>query len=77
MSNDVIFIFNGVISCQMTSPDASIPCRQVGKDLIGMRFLAGLVGKVFPEYQYTWLFPDFEETIGLELGKKNSHRKNH
>ncbi|CAM9128022.1 unnamed protein product [Ascophyllum nodosum] len=40
---------------------------QVSKDLIGMRFLAGLVGKIFPEYQYTWLFPDFEETIGLEL----------
>ena len=42
---------------------------QVSKDLIGMRFLAGLVGKIFPEYQYTWLFPDFEETIGLELGE--------
>ncbi|CAM9109096.1 unnamed protein product [Pylaiella littoralis] len=40
---------------------------QVQKDLLGMRFLAGLLGAVFPEYQYTWLFPEFEETIGLEL----------
>ncbi len=34
-----------------------------------MRFLAELLGAVFPEYQYTWLFPEFEESIGLELGK--------
>ena len=33
-----------------------------------MRFLAELLGAVFPEYQYTWLFPEFEESIGLELG---------
>lgn len=33
-----------------------------------MRFMAGLLGYVFPEYQYTWLFPEFEETINLELG---------
>lgn len=43
---------------------------QVQKDLLGMRFLAELLGAVFPEYQYTWLFPEFEESIGLELGKK-------
>ncbi|CAM9814234.1 unnamed protein product [Ectocarpus sp. 8 AP-2014] len=40
---------------------------QVHKDLLGMRFLAGLLGAVFPEYQYTWLFPEFEESISLEL----------
>eukprot|EP00752_Nemacystus_decipiens_P004907 g4466.t1 len=40
---------------------------QVQKDLLGMRFLAELLGLVFPEYQYTWLFPEFEESIGLEL----------
>ena len=38
--------------------------------MLGMRFLAELLGAVFPEYQYTWLFPEFEESIGLELGKK-------
>lgn len=42
---------------------------QVHKDLMGMRFMAGLVGRIFPEYQYTWLFPEFEETINLELGE--------
>eukprot|EP00903_Cladosiphon_okamuranus_P008879 g8501.t1 len=41
--------------------------NQVEKDLLGMRFLAELLGAVFPEYQYTWLFPEFEESIGLEL----------
>lgn len=34
-----------------------------------MRFLAELLGAIFPEYQYTWLFPDFEESISLELGE--------
>lgn len=38
--------------------------------MLGMRFLAELLGAVFPEYEYTWLFPEFEESIGLELGKK-------
>lgn len=69
--HEAFFISNDVISYRVTS---FIPCRQVEKDLMGMRFMAGLVGKVFPEYQYTWLFPDFEETIGLELGKKNGQR---
>ena len=49
-----------------------MPCLalpKVRKDLLGMRFLADLLGRVFPEYQYTWLFPDFEETVSLELGK--------
>lgn len=40
-----------------------------------MRFLAELLGAVFPEYQYTWLFPDFEESIGLELGKKKKKKR--
>lgn len=44
--------------------------------MLGMRFLAGLLGRVFPEYQYTWLFPDFEETIGLELGERERKATN-
>ncbi|CAN0153540.1 unnamed protein product, partial [Hapterophycus canaliculatus] len=45
---------------------------QVRADLLGMRFLAELLGAIFPEYQYTWLFPDFEESISLELGEQQS-----
>ncbi|CAN0072832.1 unnamed protein product, partial [Discosporangium mesarthrocarpum] len=41
--------------------------KQVEKDMKTMRLLAYLLGSYFPEYQYTWLFPEFEESISLEL----------
>ncbi|CAM9664002.1 unnamed protein product [Chrysoparadoxa australica] len=41
--------------------------QQVRKDLVTMRFLAALLGKLFPDYQYSWLLPDFEESLELEL----------
>eukprot|EP00611_Tribonema_gayanum_P025495 TRINITY_DN5810_c0_g1_i2.p1 TRINITY_DN5810_c0_g1~~TRINITY_DN5810_c0_g1_i2.p1 ORF type:complete len:579 (+),score=204.31 TRINITY_DN5810_c0_g1_i2:150-1886(+) len=40
---------------------------QVTRDIETMRLLAQAMGTVFPEYEYTWLFPEFEETITLEL----------
>ncbi|KAG5189944.1 ABC1 family-domain-containing protein [Tribonema minus] len=40
---------------------------QVERDITTMRLLAQAMGTVFPEYEYTWLFPEFEETITLEL----------
>jgi aarF domain-containing kinase len=41
--------------------------KQVRSDVKGMRFLAALVGRVFPDYQYSWIMPDFEESILQEL----------
>lgn len=63
-----------VVVVLKSTPSTIHQIIQVQKDLLGMRFLAELLGAVFPEYQYTWLFPDFEESIGLELGKKEMQR---
>jgi aarF domain-containing kinase len=41
--------------------------QQVTRDMMTMRLLATAMGIVFPDYEYTWLFPEFEESIGLEL----------
>lgn len=40
---------------------------QVARDLRTMRLLATAMGYVFPDYEYTWLFPEFEATVTLEL----------
>jgi hypothetical protein len=32
---------------------------QVSRDIKTMRFLAGLMGRVFPEYEYTWYVCDY------------------
>ncbi len=38
--------------------------EQVGRDMATLQLLAHLLAIVFPEYKYTWLFPDFVESIG-------------
>mmetsp|Transcript_2845 Transcript_2845/g.4059 ORF Transcript_2845/g.4059 Transcript_2845/m.4059 type:complete len:569 (+) Transcript_2845:63-1769(+) len=41
--------------------------RQVAYDLFTLKILALLVGKLFPEYEYSWMLPDFEGITKLEL----------
>jgi len=40
---------------------------QVAGDVRTLGLLARLVGWAYPEYEYSWMLPDFEESIGLEL----------
>jgi len=41
--------------------------NDVLRDIWTMRLLARAMGYIFPEYEYTWLFPEFEDSIKLEL----------
>ncbi|CAM9484403.1 unnamed protein product, partial [Phaeothamnion confervicola] len=41
--------------------------ERVARDMRTMRLLAGLLERLFPEYGYTWMFPEFEEMAALEL----------
>lgn len=41
--------------------------RQVRGDLWTMKFVTAAVGILFPEYQYSWLLPEFEKVAKEEL----------
>lgn len=41
--------------------------KQVSGDVSTITFLATVLGKVFPQFEYTWLVPEFEGNLRLEL----------
>lgn len=43
-------------------------------DLQTMRMLVWMLGMAFPEYEYTWLFPEFEENLKLEMNFEQEGR---
>ncbi len=38
--------------------------EQVSRDMATLQLLAHLLAVIFPEYEYTWLLPDFVESMG-------------
>lgn len=45
--------------------------RQVRGDLWTMKFVTSVVGALFPDYQYSWLLPEFEKVAKEELNFLN------
>lgn len=41
--------------------------RQVASDMLALRFFLGVMGAVFPEHQYSWLWPEFAASAENEL----------
>uniref|UniRef100_A0A0G4FH32 ABC1 atypical kinase-like domain-containing protein n=1 Tax=Chromera velia CCMP2878 TaxID=1169474 RepID=A0A0G4FH32_9ALVE len=40
---------------------------QISSDFLTMKLLMFLLGKAYPDYEYSWLFPEFEQNIRHEL----------
>ena len=41
--------------------------KQIGIDIWTLKTMAGWLGFFFKDYEYTWLFPEFEKTMDLEV----------
>ena len=48
--------------------------KQVDGDLWTMKIISSIVGRVFPDYQYAWLLPEFEKVAEEELNFLNEAR---
>ncbi len=47
--------------------------EQVSRDMATLQLLGHLLAIIFPEYEYTWLLPDFAESLGKMNDDDNVH----
>jgi len=40
---------------------------QVAADMFTIRTLVTILGKLFPQFEYSWMMPEYEDSIALEL----------
>lgn len=59
------------VACKVQYP--KLP-TQVAADMRTMRVLATLLSRAFPEHEYTWLLPEFEQSISEELDFRHEAR---